>query len=401
MKIKSYARVESADDVFYGDTIQLHSPFLKSNVELDRSDLVAYTPFINCHDHLISNWYPKAGSGIPYKNVSLWIEEMRSTPTFLERNKIWINDGSFDLTLGNAPLIIDLGIYKNLFSGCVIVQDHISRQKKEYYRNRPIIVLEDYAQCHSLELGNWWGGDDAITEWGKTKGKKPFIVHLGEGTDKQAKMCFPKLMEMNLLQPNTMIIHGIALSRNELKLCAENGVTICWCPDSNFFLIGQTLDIESCMEFGVNVVIGTDSTMSGGINLLSEIKYLHQKFPDFPIKEVYRMITANATKALFIPDQYSELKQNTDKVILLNQKCSDPFDNILQSDIADIAFLMHLGKPLYGDREFLDFFELDLDEYSFFAVNEKQKFVIGQPQKLNSKIDEILGYHKDLPYLPF
>jgi hypothetical protein len=350
---------------------------------------------------LISNWYPKAGDGKPYKNVSKWVVEMRSTPTFRERNKVWINDGSFDLTQGNATLITKLGIYKNLFSGCVVVQDHISKQKDEYYTNNPITVLKEYTQCHSLEMGNWWGGDDAITEWKKTQGKMPFIVHLGEGTDEAAKSCFPTLEKMNLLQPNTMIIHGIALSREELKKCAENGTTICWCPESNFFLIGQTLDIESCIELGVNVVLGTDSTMSGGINLLSEIKYAHSKFPDFPLKEIFRMITSNATRALFLPENYAQLSQETHNLLLLRKKHSDVFQNIVHTEIGDIALLLHEGNPIYGDLEFLEFFEIVEDDYFIFQINGADKFVLGHPEKITKQIDEILGYHKDFPYLPF
>lgn len=402
MQIKVNARVESADNVITNDKITLKSSLIKtSSEEFDCSNLIAYPPFINCHDHLISNWYPKAGDGKPYSNVSKWVVEMRDTPTFLERNKVWINDGSFDLTQGNAPLITKLGIYKNLFSGCVVVQDHISRQKAEYYQNNPITILKDYGQCHSLEMGNWWGGDDAVTEWQKTEGKLPFIVHLGEGTDKAAKRCFPALEKLNLLQPNTMIIHGIALSREELKKCAEHGTTICWCPESNFFLIGQTLDINTCMEFGVNVVLGTDSTMSGGINLLSEIKYANHKFPDFPMKEIFRMITANAARALFLPKTYAELLSETSNILLLRKNNDDVFDNIVHTDISDVAFLMYKEIPIYGDLEFLGHFEVEKGNYSYFETDGIEKFVMGHPDKINKSIDEILGYHKDFPYLPF
>ncbi len=402
MKIRVRARVKNADQIIQSDILELTSSFLKDNQpELDCTDLIAYPPFINCHDHLISNWYPKAGDGKPYSNVSKWVDEMRFTPPFLERNKVWINDGSFDLTKGNAPSIVELGIYKNLFSGCVVVQDHISNQKDEYYKNHPITILKNYTQCHSLEMGNWWGGDDAFTEWRKTEGKMPFIVHLGEGTDEAARSCFPKLEKMDLLQPNTMLIHGIALSRDELKKCADHGTTICWCPQSNFFLIGQTLDIKSCMELGVNVVLGTDSTMSGGINLLSEIKYAHHKFPDFPMKEIFRMITANATKALFLQQSYAQLDQDTSNLLLLRQNDPDVFDNILKTEIKDIALLVHQEKPIYGDADFLKMFEVNRAEYSFFNIGDQEKFVIGHPEKLNWKIDDLLGYHKDFPYLPF
>jgi 5-methylthioadenosine/S-adenosylhomocysteine deaminase len=402
MRFKVSSCVYNAEKVEKNALVSLKSDLVKAkNKIIDCSDLVAYPPFINSHDHLISNWYPKAGDGTPYKNVSLWVDKMRFTPSFLERNKVWINDGSFDLTIGNATLIIKLGIYKNLFSGCVVVQDHITNQKPEYYKNNPILVLQDYTQCHSLEMGNWWGGDDAVTEWKKAEMKKPFVVHLGEGTDEDARSCFPKLINMGLLQPNTLMVHGIALNEEQLKKCAENGTTICWCPESNFFLIGQTLDIESCLKYGVNVVIGTDSTMSGGVNLLSEIKYTKNRFPDFPMKEIFKMITANAAKALYLPDSYGKLQETNTNLMLMRKQHDDEFENILLSESEDISLLIHQGIPIYGDAHFLDEFDLNKDDYYEFDTKNSKKFVQGHPEKITQKIDDILGYHKDFPYLPF
>lgn len=401
MRFKVSSCVYNAEKVVQKTTVNLKSDLAIDNQKvIDCSDHIAYPPFINSHDHLISNWYPKAGDGTPYENVSLWIDKMRFTPTFLERNKVWINDGTFDLTKGNAPLIVRLGIYKNLFSGCIVVQDHIKNQKPEYYANNPIHILKEYTQCHSLEMGNWWGGDDAIAEWKKTERKMPFIVHLGEGTDDNARSCFPKLIDMGLLQSNTLMIHGIALNREQLKKCAESGTTICWCPESNFFLIGQTIDIQSCLEFGVNVVIGTDS-MSGGINLLSEIKYAKHKIPDFPMKEIFRMITSNAAEALFLPESYGKLQETNTNLMLLDKNHDDEFENILHTETENINLLVHQGVPIFGDEKFFEEFNLEIDDYFLFDTKNGKKFVIGHPEKIISKIDDILGYHKDFPYLPF
>ncbi|MDO9577726.1 MAG: amidohydrolase family protein [Candidatus Cloacimonadales bacterium] len=402
MRFKVSSCVYNAEKVVKQTDVNLKSDLENgSDKVIDCSEFVAYPPFINCHDHLISNWYPKAGDGKPYKNVSLWVDKMRFTPTFLERNKVWINDGSFDLTQGNAPLIIKLGIYKNLFSGCIVVQDHINNQKPEYYEDNPILVLQEYTQCHSLDMGNWWGGDDAVTEWKKAGMKKPFIVHLGEGTDDDARSCFPKLIKMGLLQSNTLMVHGIALNKEQLKKCAESGTMICWCPESNFFLIGQTLDIQSCLEFGVNVVIGTDSTMSGGINLQSEIKYAKHKIPDFPMKEIFKMITSNAAKALFLPESYGILQETNTNLMLLDKNHADEFENILHTETENIGLLVHQGIPIFGDAGFFQEFKLDVADYFLFDINGRQKFVIGHPEKVTSSIDEILGYHKDFPFLPF
>lgn len=396
MEIKVDSYVHNSEKISHNKILSIISTIAKSTT-FDSTDTIAYPPFINSHDHLISNWFPKAGDSNPYQNVNFWVEEMKYSKSFLERNKIWLNDGSFELTDKNANMIIQLGIYKNMFSGCSIVQDHIPNQKDKYYKNNPINILKKYSQCHSISMGNWWGGDNAVKEWEKTQGEIPFIIHLGEGKDELAKSSFGKFEKLNLLQPNTLLVHGIALTEDEIKRCGEAKTSICWCPESNLFLIGETLDIQACLNNGVNVTLGTDSTMSGSVNLLAELKFAKKHFPQISAKDLFKMITINATIALNLDKDISELKAETSELLLLKKRSDDPFKNILECGIEDIELFVHDGKPLYGNTKFLEGFEIDLSNYYKFCDN---RFVIGHPEKVTDKINSILGYKKDFPFLP-
>ena len=399
MILKVDSCVCNPDEIIKNANLRINSSLLKNDdMKFDCSNTIAYPPFINSHDHLISNWYPKASFGRTYPNVNIWIENLKNTDTFLERNKVWINDNTFNLTEKDANQIVLLGIYKNLFSGCAVVQDHIPKQKHSYYNNNPINVLENYSQYHSLSLGNWWGGDSAEEEFEKTKGSIPFIIHLGEGIDELAKKCFPKLKELELLKSNTLLIHGIALTKEQIKECAEAGTSICWCPNSNYFLIGKTLDIDSCLKYGVNVILGTDSTMSGSINLLEELKFAHQKFAHIPMQQIFKMITTNATKALKLPQEYGTISKNTSSLLLIKKHDEDPFRNLLKTEMEDIELLIHQGTPIYGDVKFLNEFNINKEEYYFFGDD---RFVIGHPEKITDSINKKLGYKKDFPFLPF
>ncbi|HPT72684.1 MAG TPA: amidohydrolase family protein [Candidatus Cloacimonadota bacterium] len=370
-------------------------------IQLEFKDATAYPTFTNCHDHLIGNWYPKAGAHRPYINSHIWVEDMKSADSVLERNKIWLNDGSFDLLSGNAPLLAKLGAYKNLFSGCTIVQDHGPNQKDAYYDLFPIDVIRKYRQCHSLTLGNWWGGLTPFEEWSLTDSKIPFIIHLGEGFDDNTRDEFAKLMEMGILQPNTIIVHGVSLTKYEIRQCAEVGTSICWCPSSNFYLLDHTLDIETCLDYGVNVVIGTDSSLSGSVNMFDELHFIHKKFPFIPMKNLLEMITVNAVKALLLPDEDDSSLDDSNSLLICDSLNDDPYQNLAFLEPNNIQFMIHKGKPLYGDTTYLNHFHVNESEYSFFAVNDRNKFVIGDPLKLNQDVDSILGYHKDFPYFPF
>ncbi|HOQ80723.1 MAG TPA: amidohydrolase family protein, partial [Candidatus Cloacimonadota bacterium] len=265
-KIKVKQSIQSLDEVRTNQWVEIDSALFKSGEYKWNSDsLLKSIPLVNSHDHLVGNWYPKSGTNAPYLNSHLWVEDNKTSVSMAERNNIWENSGKFDLMENNAPLLVKLGAFKNLFSGVSIVQDHGVQQAPAYYEMFPIEVVKDYAQCHSITLGNWWGGDAPEEEMKKSKGRMPFIIHLAEGLDDETKNEFTLLKKAGLLKQNTLIIHGIALTRSELDDIKAVSASVCWCPNSNNYLIGQTLDIMSCLEKGVNVVLGTDSTMTGSI----------------------------------------------------------------------------------------------------------------------------------------
>ncbi|MDY0152685.1 MAG: amidohydrolase family protein [Candidatus Cloacimonas sp.] len=403
MIIKPSISVISPDRVEHG--IDLHfSAATKADVEVryDLSSAIAYVPLINSHDHLIGNWVPRAGDKRPYANSHIWVEDMKNSFSFHERNKFWINDGRFILSEPESLLLAKLGAFKSLFCGCSIVQDHAPVQNDFYYDAMPIYVPRNFRQCHSITMGNWWGGEDPETEMKLTQGKMPFIIHLGEGKDGITKAEFGELVSRNLLKGNTLMIHGIAFSAEEIATIAMMKASVCWCPSSNFYLIGETFKIDAALKYNANVCIGTDSTMSGGINLIAEFHKIREHFPHIPPQELYRMVTKNAVKALLLPTKYAELNpDNCQNLLLVDAVESEPFENLFSIEAATIRLLIVDGIPRFGDSHWLEELSLDEQTYSTFRSGNKEKFVIGDPLALNNQIDRVLGYHKDFSYLPF
>jgi len=403
MIIKPAISVISPDRIEQDIGLQLWGTlFEELHLHKDCHNAIAYTPLINSHDHLISNWVPRAGDKRPYINSHIWVEDMKESFAFQERDIFWHNNGSFRLEEPNSLILAKLGAYKSLFCGCSVVQDHASNQVDAYYDAMPIIVPKNFRQCHSLTLGNWWGGETPQKEMELTRGKMPFIVHLGEGTDDVTKGEFARLKNMDLLKENTLIIHGIALSAEDMNEVAKAKASLCWCPSSNFFLIGQTIKIEAALKSKVNVCIGTDSTMSGGVNLIAEFLKIREFFPQIPAKEIYRMATVNAVTALYLPQYFAFINPDKCRNLLLVDKTErNPYENLYTLEAATIQLLIVDGIPRFGDSEWLELFNLNEELYSTFRTGNKEKFVIGDPMDLNEQIDEVLGYHKDFPYLPF
>ena len=289
-----------------------------------------------------------------------------------------------------------------MFCGCGIVQDHAPVQEIVYYDSMPIIVPRSFRQCHSITLGNWWGGESPEDEMMLAMGKMPFIIHLGEGVDGITKAEFGELLRRGLLKDNTLMIHGIAFTSEEIATIAMVGASVCWCPSSNYYLIGETFKIDEALKLKANVCIGTDSTMSGGVNLIAELLTIREHFPHIKASELYRMVTQNAVRALKLPASYATLNSKDCTNLLLTDMIEkDPFQNLYSLEAASIKLLIVDGIPRFGDSHWLEILGLNEDDYSTFRTSNKEKFVLGDPMDLNDQIDAVLGYHKDFPYLPF
>ncbi len=402
MLIKPALSVVDADHVKADFTLQLALGSGEEQGVLELPRIVAYVPLINSHDHLVGNWVPRAGDHRPYPNSHVWVEDMKDSFSFHERDGFWMNDGSFNLSEARALQMASLGCYKNLFSGCGRVHDHAPVQDKFYYDSLPGHVIETFRQCHSITMGNWWGGGTAQEEMELTKGKMPFIIHLGEGIDEVAKGEFALLESQGLLRKNSVLIHGIAFTKEELKRAAAAQASVCWCPGSNYFLIGETLQVEEALKAGVNVVLGTDSTMSGTINIVSEFDVVRQKHPQISAQTLYRMVTENAARAMMLPQRCAFLQDKDCRdILLVDQVDKDPFENLMNLDAEMINLMIVNGEALMGDVSWVEELGLDEDDYSYFRVGKKEKFVIGDPMQINDDVDEALGYHKDFAYLPF
>ncbi len=393
--------VFSSNNIKEKASINVNSEHIKAKAnDLLFENAIIYPALINSHDHLVGNWYPPAITEEKFCNSHIWVEKMKDHPTYRDRNKFWVNDGSFILTKRKEMILCKLGVYKNLFSGVVAVQDHAPHQTDDYYESFPINVIKDYTQCHSLPLGNWWGGGSAEEEFEKSGKTIPFIVHLGEGVDEITGNEFSELKRRGLLAKNTLMIHGIALKENEIREIAELGATICWCPTSNENLIGQHLDINACLKYRANIVIGTDSTLSGNINLFAEMKFSRDNFPQVSSKDIFDMVTSNPRKALNLTPDYGSLEETSSQLLVLDKSLNNPFDNIINGSSDKIKLLLHKHRPILGDVQYLDFFNFQKKDYSFYSVGERKKFVIGDYRDLTNYINRYLDYHKTFPYLP-
>jgi hypothetical protein len=226
--------------------------------DLDLSGLEILPGLINAHDHLDFALYPKLGSG-PYANATEWAHDIYRPHEDPVRSH---------LRVPKDPRLLWGGL-RNLLAGVTTVSHH-DPWHPVFEEDFPIRVVRKCGWAHSLEFTA-----DVKAAFDATPPGAPFLIHLGEGTDEAAAQEIFRLKQVGALTDRTVLIHAVGLREEGWKLVREAGASVIWCPRSNIFTLGRTLDFQAT---GVPVALGTDSPITACGDLLEELLFVREKF---------------------------------------------------------------------------------------------------------------------------
>ncbi len=385
---------ESVNILIEGDRISAVSEKdISSPVKINASGVIS-TGLINAHDHLLGNYFPKVGNG-PYENWLPWDNDLKSAPVYQERCQI-----------ENRDLYL-LGAYRNLVSGVTTVSDHMPHFVAEpFYDLLPLKAIRDYALAHSVASFYLAWGEGIEVEYKKAiENDIPFITHCSEGFDKETVQDIAVLDKKGGLGDHSVLIHGLAFSESDIDLIKKKGASVVWCGDSNMFMYNKTTDIKMLLDKKVNVCIGTDSSMSGGLNLLYEMmfdKKLYKKLyaEELPDETIYRMVTVNPAKAFRLKNT-GEIKPGyTADLVIVRDRGGSYINSVVASDLRDIRLVVINGLPAYGDAEFAPLFSSLGVKCQEVVVAGVEKVVIGDLLGLLNRINRAVGFKKEYPFLP-
>jgi cytosine/adenosine deaminase-related metal-dependent hydrolase len=249
-------------------------------LELDLRGCLVLPGLINAHDHLEFSLFPRLGRG-PYPNAGAWARDIYQPHRSPVKEHL-----RFPL-----PLRLRWGGIKNLLSGVTTICHHNPYNARVFEHNFPVRVQKRFGWAHSLEFAR-----DLGSRFRKTPPEWPFIVHLGEARDRQGKLEIFRLDELGALDQRTVLVHGVALGREGLRLSKEKGAALVWCPSSNLFILGRTLS-RTALNNGVPLALATDSALSGKGDLLDEFR-LAQRVSGLSSIRLYGMVTEDAARIL-------------------------------------------------------------------------------------------------------
>ena len=395
------------DQVLFHQTLEMKNNLItrvenfdKKNTDyyIDLKGCTVYPGFINTHDHLLGSYLPRVGNG-PYLNWRPWDQDLKSAGAYHERNQIDVGD------------IYQLAFYRQILSGVTTVCDHIPHEVNDPYvkdKDTWIRVIKNYCLAHEMSSYELPWGDGHEVEIKRAKEEnKIFITHIEEGFDKEAKEGIDILKAKGGLFENTLLVHCISCSDEDIDDIARAKASVVWCPVSNMFMFNKTADIKQFLEKGVNVCLGTDSPMSGGLNLLDELrkarKIYKKKYGKYlSSKLLFQLITKNPAKAFNLYDKIGSIESNkeADFVVIRDRKTSfNKYSQLFKTSFDDIEMVVRAGKILYCKEQYY-YLLPSSEKYSKIKNTYQPAYLIGSPLNLKYRIKEKVNFEKHLEFFP-
>jgi cytosine/adenosine deaminase-related metal-dependent hydrolase len=356
---------------------------VKASLSLSFPGAIVFPGLINSHDHLDFNLFPPLANRV-YRNYNEW------GPDIHRQNKEEIDAV---LKIPQA-LRTQWGIYKNLLNGITTVVNHGERlvtnfsslgarqEEGEKGEDEPVRVFQDCHCLHSVGFErNWkWKLNRPFT------GAEPFVLHVGEGTDREAEQEIDRLIRWNLFKKPLIGIHGVAMREDQ----AGGFKALVWCPVTNFFLLGRTARVER-LKNRLPILFGTDSTLTAGWNIWEHLRLARQQ-GQLTDKELMDTLTRNPAAVWGLTDR-GELAPGrvADLVIARPKKGLSGMDAFYGVDPEDILLVLRRGRVRLFDaslRDSLSGAGFATENFFPVSIGNESKYVQGDLPGLVKKIRE-------------
>ncbi|HEX4272070.1 MAG TPA: amidohydrolase family protein, partial [Rhizomicrobium sp.] len=304
-------RIEAANGVAEVENGYIVQPQGHADRCIAIPDGLLHHGLINAHDHLHRNHYGRLGDGA-YPNAYVWAADIQ------HHHSQTIAAGRL-LPRRTALL---WGAWKNLLAGVTSVVHH-DAWEPDFERDFPLRVIR--IAC----------GDSL----GMTPDLAPppdglFALHVAEGIDAAAAEEVHQLAACGLMNERLLAVHVVGPDADGVDMLHASGCAIAWCPTSNHFLFGRTTPRALLADGRIDILLGTDSLLTGAGNLLDELRAARETAL-LPDSRLQASVGASAARRLGLPAPSLDPGARADLIVLRRP--------LLESGAEDIALVMAAG----------------------------------------------------------
>ena len=355
--------VLSSDRVLERGFVRLGGPTLgaitdtpPSGVEIVETDGVILPGLVDLHGHPEYNVFAPWEPPTTYANRGVW-RDSSEYETLVK--KPYARFRAADL----VPTLTRYAEIRALVGGVTAVQGasvnarvldealvrNIDRRIFGQHRARSIIDLDsvrgDALQTLHADLAG--NAIDAI------------YIHLAEGVDDASRAEFELLKSKQLLVPQAVIIHGTALSDEQMQELAGAGAKLVWSPQSNLRLYAATTQVKRARELRIAVGIGADWVPSGSLSTLDELRVARhqlafQDAADDP-RALVGMVTWDAAAIAGLTGRVGDLQPGMPADVCVLERChEDPWESVLRADPSAVQLVTIGGNLVYARTDWYD-----------------------------------------------
>lgn len=128
----------------------------------------------------------------------------------------------------------------------------------------------------------------------------------------QARNSLQTFMPYLSLDTPVLLVHNTYTSSKDIFFIERQGrkVTWCFCPNANLYIEGTLPKLKNFIHYQHDITLGTDSLASNDrLCILSELKTIHQHFPDLALSDTIKWATINGARFLGIAENYGSLEK--------------------------------------------------------------------------------------------
>jgi 5-methylthioadenosine/S-adenosylhomocysteine deaminase len=129
---------------------------------------------------------------------------------------------------------------------------------------------------------------------------------VSQAVKEDGKRPLARLDALNLLTPGFMAVHMTQLEQEEIESCAQTGLSVVHCPESNLKLASGFCPVAKLQDAGINLALGTDGAASNNdLDMFGELrtaallaKAVANDASQLPAPAALHMATLGGAKAL-------------------------------------------------------------------------------------------------------